>query len=85
MQPTGLLDVAVNTHIGVLEDAAEYDIDSLKKHAASDSVLLREWADKARSVTRDADPTLAALCEELAAIAIQHTQSAQRRHPPTAL
>ena len=65
------VDTYLDTHVGVLEAAAEYDIDSLKKHAASDSVLLREWAAKARSVTRDADPTLAALCEELAAIATQ--------------
>ena len=34
-------------------------------------MLLRDWAAKARGVTRDTDPTLAALGEELAAIAAE--------------
>ena len=55
----------------VLEDAADYDTDSLTQHVASDAVLLRTWAATARNVTRAADPTLAALCDELEAIAAQ--------------
>ena len=65
------VDTYLNTHVGVLEDAADYDIDSLKRHAASDSALLHDWASEAREVTRNTDPTLAALCEELATIAAQ--------------
>lgn len=65
------VDTYMNTHVSVLYDAVDYRIDSLKRDAASDSVMLREWASKARRVTRDTDPTLAALCEELACIAAQ--------------
>ena len=65
------VDTYLNAHISVLEAAADYDTDKLEQHATSDSTLLRNWAAKARTVTRDIDPTLAAVCDELATIAAQ--------------
>ena len=65
------IDTYLDTHLSVLEEAADYDTDNLTQHVASDAVLLRTWAATARNVTRAADPTLAALCDELEAIAAQ--------------
>ena len=70
------VDTYLDTHIAVLGDAANYDTANLLQHATSDAVLLRDWATEARSVTPDTDPTLAALCEELAAIAEQAQREA---------
>lgn len=56
-------------HWDELEDAADYDVDTLRSHVMHDHELLLRFADEARSVTRDQDPTLAALVEELAEIA----------------
>ena len=70
------VDTYLNAHISVLEDAADYDTDKLKQHATSDSTLLRNWAAKARTVTRDTDPTLAAVCDALATIAAEARREA---------
>ena len=51
------------------EDAELFKTGLLKKHALKDEQLLRYFATKATSVRRANDPNLAALTEELAAIA----------------
>ncbi|MCF6745102.1 helicase [Blastococcus sp. KM273128] len=58
-------------HWEELEDAADYDIDLLRAHVAHDRDLLRQFAAEADTVTRDQDPNLAAVVEELAEIAEQ--------------
>ena len=63
--------------VGLTDDAARYDVDRLREHVDRDRGLLRSFAAKARSVTRSADPNLAALVEELADIAAE-----ARRRPP---
>lgn len=55
----------------VLDDAAEYDIDALTAHVAHDRDLLRDFATEAHTVSRASDPNLAALVEELVAVAAQ--------------
>ena len=61
----------LDTNIAELENAADYNTERLKHHATSDAALLRGWAAQARTITRDKDPTLAAICEELASIAAE--------------
>ena len=52
-------------HIGLLDVAADYDVDTLTRHVSQDRDLLRDFADEAKKVTRASDPTLAALVDEL--------------------
>jgi hypothetical protein len=52
-------------------DAREYDAEALGRCAAADRDLLRQFAAEARAVQREHDPKLAALVEQLAAIAAQ--------------
>ncbi len=61
----------LDAHTGLLEDAADFNAERLKRHATSDAALLRGWAAAARTVTRETDPTLTVLCDELAAIAAE--------------
>lgn len=65
------IDKYLDTHIEYLEDASGYDIERMTGHALRDRDLLDGFAARARTVTRAADPTLAALAEELAVIADQ--------------
>lgn len=46
-------------------DAANYDVDQLLADVENDTALLRQFAEKARQVTRRDDPTLKALTEAL--------------------
>lgn len=65
------IDKYLDAHIEELDDAAGYDAGRMVAHARRDRDLLADFAQKARTVTRGADPTLAALADELAAIAAQ--------------
>lgn len=51
--------------------AADYDCDRLRADVEADCDLLRAWAAEARTIDRDNDPKLAALVDELTAIATQ--------------
>ena len=66
---TGQLDAYLDGLVGVTEDVAGYDVDRLREDAARDLRLLRSFATEARAVTRQDDPNLAALVNELADIA----------------
>ena len=63
------VDLYLDAHIGLTDDAALYEIDKLRLHVARDRDMLRSLAATARTVTRADDPTLAALTKQLAAIA----------------
>ncbi len=52
-----------------IERAAEYDGEALRTDVEQDRRLLLGWADEAEAVSREDDPKLAALVEQLAAIA----------------
>ena len=56
-------------HLNLLEDAADYDVALLRTDVANDRELLLAFADEATHVTRQDDPKLRALVEELAVIA----------------
>jgi hypothetical protein len=58
------------------EDAAAYDVARIEADVRSDLALLREMAAEAARVQPDGDPKLAALVEELAAIAKQASDEA---------
>ncbi len=62
-------DAFLDHLVQVTDDAAEFDIERLRQDTERDRDLLRDFAAEARTVTRDADPNLAALTDELAAIA----------------
>ena len=62
-------DAVLDHLVDVTDDAAEFDVDRLRHDTERDSDLLRALAAEARSVTRGADPNLAALVDELADIA----------------
>ena len=62
-------DAFLDHLVGVTDDAAGFDAQRLHRDASRDRDLLRSLAAEARSVTRDADPNLAALVDELAAVA----------------
>lgn len=51
--------------------SSDYDCDRLRADVEADRDLLLEWAARARTVTPDTDPKLAALADELAEIAKQ--------------
>lgn len=63
------LDQYVEVNSEKIEDASEYDLEALRTDAEHDRELLLAWADEADTVTRDTDPKLAALVEQLAVIA----------------
>ncbi len=65
------IDKYLDTHVEELEDVAGYDVDRMVAHARRDERLLSDFSDAARGVTRETDPTLAVLADELAAIAEQ--------------
>ena len=65
------IDRYLESHLEDLEDADGYDLERMVGHARRDRDLLAGFAAKARTVTRRSDPTLAALTDELAAIAAQ--------------
>ena len=65
------LDLYLDGIVGVTEDAREYDVERLREHVRRDRGLLRSFAAQARAVTRDEDPNLAVLVEELADIAAE--------------
>lgn len=62
-------DAFLDHLVDVTDAAAEFDSAQLRQDAANDRDLLRDFAAEARTVTRDADPNLAALTDELADIA----------------
>ena len=80
------VDLYLDAHIGLTDDAAQYEIDKLRLHVARDRDILRSLAATARTVTRADDPTLAELVEQLAAIAAEAessgvgTQDTRDRH-----
>ena len=63
------IDLYLDAHIGLTDDAASYEIGKLRLHVARDRDMLRSLAATARTVTRADDPTLAELTEQLAGIA----------------
>lgn len=63
------IDKYLDAHTDDLQDADGYDIERMVEHALRDRDLLLDLAATARSVSRDADPTLKRLADELAAIA----------------
>lgn len=63
------LDEYVEVNAEKIEDANDYDVDSLRADVASDQALLLAWADEADTVAARDDPKLAALVKELAVIA----------------
>ena len=65
------VDLYLDAHIGLTDDAAQYEIDKLRLHVTRDRDILRSLAATARTVTRADDPTLAELVEQLAAIAAE--------------
>ena len=65
------VDTYLDGHIGLTDNAAQYDIDKLRSHVERDRDLLRSFAATACTVTRADDPTLAELAKQLAAIAAE--------------
>ena len=65
------VDTFLDGIVGVSDDAAQYDVERLREYADRDRGLLRSFAAQARTVTRQGDPNLAALVEELAGIAAE--------------
>ena len=65
------VDTYLDGHIGLTDDAAQYEVAQLRSHVERDRGLLRSFAAVARTVTRADDPTLAELAEQLAAIAAE--------------
>ena len=65
------LDTFLDGIVGVSDDAAQYDVELLRECVARDRDLLRSFAAEARTVTRQDDPNLAALVDELAGIATE--------------
>jgi len=63
------VDSYLEEHKDRIDDAEEYDLDRLRRHVTQDRETLRYFAGRAREVTRDKDPNLAVLVEELADIA----------------
>ena len=68
-------DKHADHHTGVHEDAANYDIERLRRDVASDRDLLRSFAETARTVIRTEDPNLAELIKQLAQIAAEAAES----------
>ena len=69
------VDLYLDAHIGLTDDAALYEIDKLRLQVARDRDKLRSLAATARTVTRADDPTLAELVKQLAAIAAEAESS----------
>ena len=65
------IDKYLDRHSEGLEDAAGFGVERMVAHARRDRDLLNGFAATARSVTRDTDPTLAVLADELAEIVEQ--------------
>lgn len=65
------VDTYLEHHVELLDDASAYDLDLLRTDVANDRDLLIAFAAEAEAVTRDQDPKLAILVEQLAAIAAQ--------------
>ncbi|MXW42786.1 MAG: helicase [Acidimicrobiia bacterium] len=65
------IDTFLDGIVGVSEDVAHYDVEHLREHVERDRRLLRSFAVEAQMVTRQNDPNLAALVEELAVIAAE--------------
>lgn len=63
------LEAYLVQHSADLEQAADFDLESLEADVAADRRLLLDFAAEAAQVQRDDDPKLAALVEELADIA----------------
>jgi superfamily II DNA or RNA helicase len=64
-------DKYVEGHVNELDDAADYDIETLVADVRNDRELLLVFAQEAQGVRRADDPKLATLIEELASIAEQ--------------
>ena len=65
------VDEFMDRNIEELEHAGDFDLDLLRTDVANDRDLLLAFAGEAGAVTRDDDPKLDALIEELVAIAAQ--------------
>ena len=66
-----IVDEYLRAHDSDLDDAANYDVTRLRAHVEHDRKLLRGFAETANTVTRDQDPNLTALVEDLAVISAQ--------------
>ena len=65
------IDTFLDGIVGLSDDAAQYDVERLREYVDRDRGLLRSFASEARTVTRQDDPNLDALVEELADIAAE--------------
>ncbi len=65
------LDTFLDGIVGLSDDAAQYDVELLRECVERDRGMLRSFAAEARTVTRQDDPNLDALVEELADIAAE--------------
>lgn len=77
--PEGVENLASLVSEHQAEPASLYKVDSLRKAAAADRDLLRDFADRARKVTRDQDEKLASLANALLDILKHARAEAQRR------
>ena len=68
-------DKHADHHTGIQEDAANYDIERLRRDVAADRDLLRSFSDTARMVVPSEDPNLAELVEQLAYIAAEAAET----------
>jgi hypothetical protein len=65
------VDIFIERHVAILDDATDYDLDLLHTDVVNDRDLLLAFAKEAEVVTRHDDPKLDALIEELATIAAE--------------
>ena len=65
------IDTYLGGIVGVTDNAAQYDVEHLREYVDRDRGLLRSFAAEARTITRQDDPNLAALVDELAGIAAE--------------
>ena len=64
-------DTFMEHHYDALEDASDYDVEALVADVRNDEALLLEFAEQAEKVSKEDDPKLALLVEQLVAIAEQ--------------
>ncbi len=65
------VDVYLDLHQDILESTTNYDVMALTEAVTKDRDLLEDLADTASKVTRDRDPNLAVIVEELANISAE--------------
>lgn len=65
------VEAYMDKYVDLIEDASDFDVDLLRTDVMNDHDLLMAFADQADAVTRQEDPKLDALVEQLTAIAEQ--------------